>query len=114
MCGLCGVLGGPSHWADAAARPGVFSRSGGDEAQRRRERRLRVALAAPLLAHFGLKLADWQGQSFLLANRTGSSELVDDLAHLWAAAERLAGRPCDPLDPDLVAALEAGHGQRSS
>jgi hypothetical protein len=113
MCGLCGVLGGPSHWADAAARPGVFSRNG-DEPQRRRERRLRVALAAPLLAHFGLKLDDWQGQSFLVANRTGSSELVDDLAHLWAAAARLAGRPCDPLDPDLVAALEAQHGRPSA
>jgi hypothetical protein len=26
---------------------------------------------------------------------------------VWAAAEKLAGRPCDPLDPDLIAALEA-------
>jgi hypothetical protein len=110
MCGLCGVLGGPAHWADAAARPGGFDR-GDDELQRRHERRLRVALAAPVLAHFGLKLDDWQGSSFQLANRTGSSELVDDLAHLWAAAERLSGRACDPLDPLFVAAFEAGHAR---
>ena len=25
MCALCGVLGGSDHWADAAARPGVFT-----------------------------------------------------------------------------------------
>jgi hypothetical protein len=110
MCGLCGVLGGPAHWADAAARPGVFSRQD-DEFARRRERRLRVAHAAPLLAHFGLKLEDWQGSAFQLANRTGGSELVADLAHLWAAAERLAGRACDPLDPQFVAALEAADAQ---
>jgi hypothetical protein len=24
---------------------------------------------------------------------------------MWSAAEKLAGRPCDPLDPDLIAAL---------
>ena len=24
MCALCGVLGGPGHWTDAAARPGVL------------------------------------------------------------------------------------------
>ena len=75
-------------------------------------RRLRVAHAAPLLAHFGLTLDDWQGSAFQLANRTGGSELVADLAHLWAAAERLAGRACDPLDPQFVAALEAADAQR--
>jgi len=28
--------------------------------------------------------------------------VADDLAGLWAAAERLAGRPLDPLDPVLL------------
>jgi hypothetical protein len=28
------------------------------------------------------------------------------LVGMWAAAERLAGRPCDPLDPALIADLE--------
>ena len=41
--------------------------------------------------------------------RTGRTEMVKDLAHLWAAAERLAGRPCDPLEESLVARLEAEH-----
>ena len=42
MCALCGVLGGPEHWTDAVARPGVFTRNT-DAAARRRERMNRVA-----------------------------------------------------------------------
>jgi hypothetical protein len=37
MCALCGVLGGPEHWTDAVARPGVFTRNT-DAAARRRKR----------------------------------------------------------------------------
>jgi hypothetical protein len=30
------------------------------------------------------------------------------LVGMWTAAEQLAGRTCDPLDPDLISALERG------
>lgn len=106
MCGLCGVLGGPTHWTDAAARPGIFTRNT-DELQRRRERRNRVVQLDRVLSHYGVRLEDWQASSFVLSNRTGGSELVGDLAHLWMAAERLSGRTCDPLDSGLIDALEA-------
>lgn len=109
MCGLCGVLGGPRHWTDAPARPGVFTRNT-DEMQRRRERRNRVVQLSRVLRHYGVRLEDWQASSFVLSNRTGGSELVDDLAHLWIAAERLSGCACDPLDPGLIDALEASRG----
>ncbi|MET7242834.1 hypothetical protein ABZT49_05655 [Methylobacterium sp. EM32] len=105
MCALCGVLGGAEHWADAHARPGAFTRNTSPLA-RRRERARRVAEANRILALFGLKLSDWQGTAFRLATRTGKVELVGDLGHLWAAAERLLGRPLDPLDPALLARLE--------
>ncbi len=108
MCGLCGVLGGPAHWTDAAARPGVFTRNT-DDTERRRERRNRVLKAGQVLRHVGVRIEDWHGSAFILSNRTGSSELVDDLAHLWAAAERLAGTACDPLALDLIEAMEALH-----
>jgi hypothetical protein len=107
MCGLCGVLGGSDHWTDAAARPGIFTRNT-DPASRRRERMHRVAAANCILKHYRLTLADWQGSTFLLSTATGKTEIVDNLAHLWAAAERLLGRRCDPLDPDLIARLETG------
>ena len=34
------------------------------------------------------------------------SEIVDNLAQLWIAAERLCGQACDPLDLDLIALME--------
>ncbi|WP_086995974.1 hypothetical protein [Rhizobium sullae] len=110
MCSLCGILGGNEHWADAVARPGVYTRSG-ERIDRRRERARRVAIANRILDAFGLSISDWQGSSFLLSTRTGKTEIIEDLGHLWPAAERLAGRPLDPLAEPLVDGLEANrHG----
>ena len=105
MCALCGVLGGAEHWTDAVARPGVFTRNT-DAASRRRERLDRVAAANRVLKHYRMTLADWQGSTFVLSSATGKTEIVDNLAHLWTAAERLHGRPCDPLDEELIAVME--------
>ena len=106
MCALCGSLGGDEDWTDAVAREGVFTRN--DDPARRRQERARCAqVANRVLKPYGLRLSDWQGVSFLLATFTGKSEIVGDLGHLWAAAERLAGRSCDPLDPELLAWLDA-------
>jgi hypothetical protein len=44
----------------------------------------------------------------VLRDRKGKTAVVDDLGALWTAAERLAGRPLDPLDPVLVGALRGG------
>lgn len=107
MCSLCGVLGGAEHWADAAARDGVYTHAA-DPVRRRRERADRVRVANRILAYYGMRLADWQGASFLLSTLTGKNEIVEDLGHLWSAAERLSGRLCDPLAPELLARLEAG------
>jgi hypothetical protein len=104
MCALCGVLGGAGHWTDAVPRPGVFTRTA-TTLERRRERTLRVAHANRVLRHYRLTLSDWQGTSFVLSSATGKTEMVSDLTHLWAAAENLVGRPCDPLDPALLEAL---------
>jgi hypothetical protein len=70
----------------------------------------RVAAANRILKHYQMSLADWQGSSFMLSTLTGKTEMVDNLAHLWAAAERLIGRPCDPLDETLLAELEPDRG----
>jgi hypothetical protein len=107
LCGLCGVLGAEAHWTDASARPDTFA---GRQSQttRRQERYARIALANRILKHYGLKLGDFHGQSYVLRSATGRQNLVPHLAGMWAAAETLAGRPCDPLDPALLAALERG------
>ena len=90
MCALCGVLL-TEHWAEAGAG--------------RRARDRRVALVNRVLAHYGLVLGDWGGRTYVLRDRKGRGAVVADLGTLWAEAARLAGRPLDPLDPELVAAL---------
>jgi hypothetical protein len=70
----------------------------------------RVAAANRILKHYRMTFADWEGSSFVLSTATGKTEIVDNLSHLWAAAERLLGRPCDPLDEELIAGLENGLG----
>jgi hypothetical protein len=67
----------------------------------------RVAAANRILKYYGMTLADWQGTSFVLSTRTGKTEIVDNLSHLWSAAERLGGQKCDPLDQKLIAGLES-------
>ena len=106
MCSLCGILGGAEHWTDAPPREGVYSQAA-DPMRRRRNRAERVQIINRVLAYYGMRLADWQGASFVLSTLTGKSEIVEDLGHLWPIAERLSGRLCDPLAPDLLARLEA-------
>jgi hypothetical protein len=90
MCALCGVLLN-DHWAE---------QEGG-----RRGRTFRVELVNRVLDHFGLELDDWAGRVYVLRDRKGRATVVDNLGILWAQAAVLAGRPLDPLDPELVRAL---------
>jgi hypothetical protein len=92
MCSLCGVIA-KEHWAQA-----------GDGA---RSRVFRAATLGPVLEHFGLSVTVWSGGTYVLRDRKGGTAVVSDLGALWWQAERLAGAPLDPLDPDLLAALEA-------
>jgi hypothetical protein len=97
MCGLCGMFGVAGHWSDSA---------GETAASRAADRQHRVCVANEVLAVFGLALRDWMSR-YVLASRTGRSAVVDNLGAVWPAAEALAGRPCDPLDDAVIAALEA-------
>jgi hypothetical protein len=99
MCGLCGILGGTEDWSGSAV--------GNDGRTPRAERLHRVRLANEVLRHFGLGLDDWQGTLLLVTSRTGKSELVGSLSELWPAAARMTGHWLDPLDPALIARLEA-------
>jgi hypothetical protein len=89
MCGMCGLLGGGNHWSNTTAP--------GEGANARRQRYLQAALANRILIPLRLRLDDFHGQSFVLSSPTGGSELVGDFAEVWKAAERMLGRPLDPL-----------------
>jgi hypothetical protein len=96
MCISCGYPPAPGHWTDAgAADPG--------ERMRARFRRVRVLNAVlrlyGLTAHDGGLIPGIQ-----IATLSGSQTIVDDLAGVWVAAERLAGMPVDPLDQRFLGA----------
>ena len=104
MCALCGVLGGKGHWSDSASAPAVFA--GRTEPQTRlRERQGRTRLLNTVLKHHGVVVKDWSGNSYLLTSLTGRTAIVDNVGDLWGAAERLCGRPIDPLDETYLATL---------
>ena len=110
MCILCGEFVTRIHWtekhADDKVRASIDAGAKDENRRnRRRERVRRAALANEVLRHYGLKVSDWGGTKYVLRDGKGRSELVRDLGSLWPAAQRLAGRPLDPLDPALRAAL---------
>lgn len=96
MCGLCGLFATDRHWIDGA---GSGQRTGEGE------RRHRAEVASAVLGLWGLRLSSWAGR-FTLTGHTGKSAVVDHLGALWPQAERIAGRPLDPLDPAVIERVE--------
>ena len=95
MCSACGFPAAPGHWTDAGAQtPG----------DRLRLRFARLGVVNRLLAPYGLKAWDDGATPGLqLFAPDGQRELVPDLAALWVVAERMAGRPIDPLSDRALA-----------
>ena len=112
MCSLCGILAGRGHWTESAANPEVFA--GRAEVHTvARERQQRTRILNIVLAHYGLSVSDWAASRYLLRTRTGRSALVENLNELWVEAEKLLGRPCDPLDPSLLSDLSGARSAES-
>jgi len=101
VCGLCGILNHADHWTN-----GLAIDDGSAVARPAADRRLRALVANDILSLFGLKLESWAAR-YTLKSRTGKMAVVDNLGSLWVEAERLTGHPCDPLDPTVLAKLEA-------
>lgn len=105
MCSLCGILGCDDHWTSAVPREGVYTHNA-ERQTRQAEAARRLRLANHVLGVWRMKLALWQGRSYILSNATGSTRVFEALSHLWPEAEALAGRVLDPLDPVLLTRLE--------
>lgn len=91
MCNACGNPAAPGHWTEAGtATPG----------DRLRARFHRVGVLRTILRPYGLT-ADDNGAvpGIQIGTLFGASVIVDNLSDVWAEAERLCGRPIDPLDP---------------
>jgi hypothetical protein len=98
MCSVCGVLDGPAHWSQAIGRLKLAQTT-----TARAERARSAALLNKIAATRRAKVSDWQGTQWLVAGPTGAQEVVDSLALVWAALDRIAGRPIDPLSDEWLA-----------
>ena len=89
MCSGCGAPPVPGHWTDAG---------GSNATDRLRIRATRLRVLARVLAAHHLTVSDGMlVPGMMLSGSGGRQVLVRDLDALWAAAERLTGRPIDPL-----------------
>jgi hypothetical protein len=99
MCSSCGFPAAPGHWTDAGAVTAP-------DKLRARFRRAQVLQA--ILPPYGLSAHDGGLiPGIQIATRTGSDTIVANLTDVWVLAEKLTGRPIDPLDPRFVEAGEA-------
>ncbi len=91
MCNACGNPAVPGHWTEAgAATP----------SDRLRARFHRAGLLDKVLRPYGLTAYDGGVvPGIQLSTLSGNQSIVPDLSAVWAEAERLLGRPIDPLDP---------------
>lgn len=95
MCLNCGFPSTIGHWSEAGAVTAT---------DRLRSRFRRAAALGAALGRYGLTAYDdGSGSGIALADRTGRTEIVESLAQVWTTAERLCGRPIDPLDPRFTA-----------
>jgi hypothetical protein len=102
MCGACGVIGGGPDWIDRVGNPEGVSHL--PDLTRGAERQRRIAIVNMVLWPHRLSLSDL-GSSLAIRSPTGRTEIVESLAHVWSAADRLAPSVIDPLDERLLDGL---------
>ena len=96
MCSACGFPLAPGHWTEAGAATAP---------DRLRARLRRAQVLQLILPAYGLTAQDgMQVTGIQISTQCGSHALVRDLDQVWATAERLTGKPIDPLDPRLIGA----------
>ncbi|WP_343713445.1 hypothetical protein [Inquilinus sp.] len=100
MCSGCGFPAAPGHWTEAGAATAP---------DRLRARFRRAEVLKPVLRAYGLTAHDGGlVPGIQISTLSGHEVLVRDLEELWAAAERMAGRPVDPLDPRFIGGGDDG------
>ena len=94
MCASCGYPSRPGHWTEAGAA---------DAHERLRARFRRAEVLKRVLNPYGLTAHDGgEVPGVQVGTLSGNQTIALDLAEVWTVAERLAGRPIDPLDPRFI------------
>ncbi len=94
MCANCGFPMAPGHWTEA----------GMDQSFERIQARYRRAslLRAVLRGHGLSAHDDTSTPGITISTQTGNHEIAQDLSAVWEVAERMTGRPIDPLAPQFI------------
>lgn len=96
MCSSCGYPAAPGHWTEAGAATAP---------DRLRARFRRAQVLQSVLKIYGLTAHDGAlVPGIQVSTLSGNHAIVPDLEQVWAAAERMAGGPVDPLDPRYLGA----------
>ncbi|WP_061579756.1 hypothetical protein [Saccharococcus caldoxylosilyticus] len=110
MCVLCGESVLQMHWTDRKFdKTNILSSAEAGEHRRSRirERMHRIRLANRILGYYGLRLEDWNGNKYVLRDKKGRSEIIQDVGSLWPTVTKFIGHSLDPLDPALLKNLES-------
>lgn len=94
------------HWTDQTSSDETEVLVGDLQRTRQRTRLHRAKLSNKILQYYRLKLEDWNGSKFVLRDLKGNQEIVHDLGALWGTAEKMLGRPVNPLDPHLLQQIQ--------
>lgn len=114
MCAFCTLFSAEGHWSEAP----TDAASAGEPVSprdRRLERTRRVAILNRILDYYGCAIEDWAASKYIVRSRRGQAELIDSLPQVWAAVEKIAQRPVDPLEQALIEKLlqsPSRHGGR--
>jgi hypothetical protein len=99
MCSSCGFPAAPGHWTEAGAATAP---------DRLRARFRRAQVLESVLPAYGLTAHDGaQVPGIQIGTLSGNHSIVRDLEEVWAEAERLSGKPVDPLDPRFLGGNES-------
>ncbi|MGI9253956.1 MAG: hypothetical protein ACR2J8_09425 [Thermomicrobiales bacterium] len=122
MCVLCNQLWIEDHWSEVASEEQPDAVDGimqlevhvQRRGQRLRDRGERARLVGIVLGAYAITLQDWEGSSYILRDPKGNSAVVHDLATVWQEAEKMIGRPLDPLDPGFLESLAERAAMRAA
>jgi hypothetical protein len=95
MCGLCGIFGEKTHWSTQGVAKGT--------SRRQRFFRLQALNRVLSLVHYAIR--DFSGTDYVLCSPTGAQTVVKEMGQMWQDLEKLSGKPLDPLDEKMIAAM---------
>lgn len=94
MCANCGFPAAPGHWTEAGIDLSY---------DRLQSRYRRAGLLRSVLRSHGLNAHDdATTPGITISTQTGNHEIAADLSAVWALAEKMSGRPVDPLAPEFI------------